>query len=71
MSKAVPSLIGTLLVLGSAGCTKSLAAPNDLIPDSQQGGIVEANGLRIRLPKDWAQMPVPDDAFAVAGSCCR
>jgi hypothetical protein len=69
MGKAVLSLIGTLLVLGSAGCTKFLAAPNDLIPGSQQGGIVEANGLRIRLPKDWAQMPVPDDAFAVAGSC--
>jgi hypothetical protein len=71
MSKAAVSVIGTLLVLGIAGCTKSHAEPNDVIPDSQQGGIVEAYGLKIRLPKDWVQMPVPTDAFAVAGSCDR
>jgi len=71
MSKAAVSVIGTLLVLGFAGCTKSHAEPNDVIPDSKQGGIVEAYGLKIRLPKDWVQMPVPTDAFAVAGSCDR
>jgi hypothetical protein len=50
MSKAAVSVIGTLLVLGFAGCTKSQAEPNDVFPDSQQGGIVEAYGLKIRLP---------------------